>query len=117
MSKSANVTLAGKTYEIHRLPAMKAIVWRKSAQELMDKFPKLAEAYQQETDNVVASGVEVLRMANGLVESLVEIVMNADPNLDADKDFILGNAFDEEFIKAFETILVLNFPLSTLAQA
>jgi len=115
--RTAKIVLAGKEYEIRRLPAVRAIAWRKAAQELLDVFPALADAYQQETANVVAAGVDLFRQASGIVESLIEVVLSADVTLNADRERILETADDEEFLEAFQQALLLNTPLSSLAQA
>lgn len=110
--RSATVVLAGKAYTVQRLPAMRAIQWRKRAQQLLDAFPAIQEIYERETENLVKASAEVYRAANGAVEALVEVVLDADPGLAADRDFILDNAMEDEFLTAFQGVMLLNAPLS-----
>jgi hypothetical protein len=115
--REIEVVLAGQRYTVRRMPAMRAVSWRKCAQGLLERFPSLVDAYNAETENVMASGLEMMKGANGIVEALIEVVISADPALEADREHILANGYEEEFMEGFQSLLMLNSPLSDLAKA
>jgi hypothetical protein len=114
MTKSAEITLAGQVYTVRRLPVRPALAWRKQAEAMLSALPQLGELFGAETDNVVASGLKVFSVADGLIEQLIDLVFSGSPELMAQRDAILETLDDGELFEAFQTLLVLNLPLASV---
>lgn len=114
MTKSAEITLAGRVYAVRRLPVRPAMAWRKRAETLLSALPQLAEKFGAETDNVVQTGLDVFGVADELINQLIELVFSGSPELAAHKDEILETLDDGDLFEAFQTLLVLNLPLASV---
>ena len=113
--RTTTVKLGGKEYEVQRLPAMRAIAWRKQASALLDRFPSLIKVYDGETINTVQASADLFRTASGVVEELIECVLASDSALEADRVLLLEAAYEDEFLEAFQRVMLLNAPLSGMA--
>lgn len=113
--RTATVTFAGKQYEVKRLPVIQAVAWRKKAEALLEAFPALAEMYNQEAENTVKASLEVFKASNDVIEQLIDVVFSADGALANDKSKILEVIDDSELLEAFQTIMLCNAPLASMA--
>jgi hypothetical protein len=111
------VALGGQLYPVRRMPAMKAIAWRKRAAPIVDTLQDLAEKYGASGDNLIGMAGALLHAADGLMGEMIEVVIVAGPELEADRKHIEEAAFEEEYLEAFQSILLLNAPLAGAAHS
>lgn len=115
MSRTVSLKLGGEEYEAERLPAMRAVAWRKRAEQLLSKFPQLATLYDAQSENMVTGMLAVLKGADEIVPELVEVVLAGLDLSPDEREDIYATAFEEEFMEGLQRLLLLNAPLSALA--
>jgi hypothetical protein len=111
------VALGGQIYTVRRMPTARAVAWRKRANAIVEALPAIAEQYAAEGDDLVKSAGKLLGVASDTVEAMMHLVIDADVRLQADKEHILDSAFDDEYLEAFQSILLLNAPLAGAAHS
>jgi hypothetical protein len=116
--RAATITLGGSRYPIERLPIRKAQAWRARAEGLLAGLPELRRLYASEADDaadLVEASLRLYAAAGSVVEELIEVVLTGSPVLEAARDWILDQAYEEEFLEGLQTLLLLNAPLAGLA--
>lgn len=120
MAQTVTVTLGGRTYTIRRQPIGPAARWR---QKLAGPFAQVASTLANwkeiELSKVedVASLLQVVGVPLiGSVDLVVELLFEYAPELQADRERIEAEAFDDEALAAFVEVLKLAYPFSQLAQ-
>jgi len=116
--RTVTIVLGGASWTVARLPALRAIAWRKGAEGLLEELPALAKLYDTETQSqadLVAAALVMYREAGAVVERIIESVLTASDELVLRRDEILETATEEELLAAFQTLLLLNAPLAGLA--
>lgn len=111
------IALGGQLYTVRRMPSARAIAWRKRANAIVEALPGIAAEYEQESDDLLKAAGRLLTVADAVMAEMIEVVLDADLALQADKQHILDTAFDEEYLEAFQGILLLNSPLAGAAHS
>lgn len=111
------VALGGQIYPVRRMPAVRAIAWRKRATPIVDRLQGITEKYAASGDNLVAMAGALLHEADGFMEEMIEVVLAAGPEIERDREHILDTAFEEEYLEAFQQVLLLNAPLAGAAHS
>jgi hypothetical protein len=133
MPKTVDVTLGGRAYVLSEKTMGVTIKWREAlrASSVMRMFDSLDDALAQIAadvaaltgggDNAAAAGVAGIRLATvapailqGLTHSIDDVIgllYDYSPELKADEEWLLENAYDSEAIAAFIEVLKLNFPI------
>lgn len=136
MPKTSKVKLGGREYILSEKVMGVSRAWREKLREsdVMKVFSSLDEALASLVNAVnglgsnagegqvtLTAGLNIATVApvivRGLVNSIDEVIdllFDYSPELKADEEWLLDNAYDEEAINAFIEVLKLNFPISAL---
>lgn len=133
--KTVTVKLGGKEYSIAQKPMGQMVKWRKRLGEsrtmlifqtldhVVAQFTSIAQDAQEggvaNVDLGQALGLTRILPAivEGLLNSIDEVwalVFEYAPDIAKDREWLEENAYDEEGIEAFRSILSLAFPISAL---
>lgn len=118
---SATVTLGGVEYTINELPARKNSQWRQGFEERLGPILNLVEqagagAAISTSDDLMRIAHQVGRVLVKAPDTLIDLIFDYAPNLDAARELILDAAYDSELIGAFQAILGLAYPFGGLAR-
>lgn len=116
--RTVTIVLGGASWTVARMPALRAIAWRRGAEQLLADMPALAKLYDTETKSqseLIEASLLMYREAGAVVERMIEVVLGASDELTQRRDLILDSATEEELLAAFQTLLLLNAPLAGLA--
>ena len=129
--KSISVQLAGKTYEVHKLPIKANRAWRQKFDEPIGKLLGAARAikaisseeFENGNEMLKVVGVTLLRHADEIVGVLLEsvdlitdAVFAYSPVLLADRENIEDHGYDEEIARAFLEVMKLAYPFSSMIE-
>ena len=117
--RNVTIVLGGRSFVVARLPALRAIAWRKGAEALLEELRGLIKLYDRESQTpaeLVEASLVLYRQAGAVVEQVIEVVLGASDELTLQRDAILDTAAEDELMLAFQTLLLLNAPLAGLAQ-
>ena len=113
--KQATITLAGIDYEIRELPVRKNREWRQKLEQVLQPLIDVAEAaptIQVSTDNlkgVIDAVRPLIDAALGSTDILIDMVFAYVPNLEREREAIEAEAYDSEFVAAFQTCMGLAY--------
>ena len=120
MPKTTKITLAGREYTIRELTSRRNAGWRK---KLAEPFGALVTRIEAAGETDITSPRELVSLiretAGTLLESpdlLAELLFDYAPELAADRERILEEAFDSELMTAFVEVLKLAFPFGSLVE-
>jgi hypothetical protein len=128
MPKTSKVTVGGREYIVSEKYAGIAEKWRKHLREssVYRTFLSIDGAIEQITyiideglDNLKANRVTALAqtvplVVMALVDSMDEInslIFDYIPEMEADHDWIMENAYNSELVDVFVEVLKINFPI------
>lgn len=117
------VELGGRTYTILELPTRKNEAWREGLEEILDpligvlKGVSGLEVTGSNLAEVMPSAEMIAKVAMKSPELVRDLVLSYSPDLDNERDRLLDEAYDSEFVAAFTKILGLAYPFGGLAQA
>lgn len=136
MLKQATVVLGGRNYTVSQKVMGVHLRWRETLRQcsvyrifesLDGALLQIQQSATQIGDDLSngsinwAAGIHFAAIApavvHGLVNSIDEIhalVFDYSPEIKADKDWLMENAYDEEMIAVFVEILKLHFPILAL---
>lgn len=113
--KLITITLGGKTFEVRQLTIKADAVWREKAKPVIEPVAELAIA----AGNVRPTPDQLTRLAftSSLFvdpQATLDLVLAYDPALEAQREWIEGNAYSEE---ALQALLALFFGMSPLMKS
>lgn len=131
MPKTTKVLVGGRDYALSEKVAGVMLEWRKHLREsgVMLIFQQLDQVVMQVVtiieggwENIEAEQVVPLArilpvFVNGLTNSIddvLELLFDYSPEMAADREWLLANAYNSEFIAAFIEVLKLNYPTTAL---
>lgn len=114
------VQLGGLSYEIVELNARKNAGWRKELERRLAPLLGIVEQAgagmelrtNEDLMKVVGQVAQLLVTAPDL---LIELLFAYAPDLAANQEVIMANAYDSELIPAFTTVLGMAYPFGSLA--
>lgn len=115
MSKGISLSLGGVLTEARRLPALRAVEWRKQAAALLETFPAVRALYDEAAPNLVEGMLAVYVGADGAVEHLIAVVLGGLDLAATDEETVRANVYEEELVEGLSKLLVLNAPFPALA--
>jgi hypothetical protein len=114
--KTANITIAGKSYTIKELPIRKSVEWRKMVanewSELAASLTNAGATSLTDMSAVTAAVQKITEKLFGSVEIATNLLFAYAPELAADRDHIEMNGYESEIIDAFVEVIALAFPFS-----
>ncbi len=136
MPKQAKVHLGGREYIISEKVMGVSLKWREKlrASRAMAVFESLDGAIEQLVGIVgdmadaqvdgrmaMAAGISFAAVAPSIVRGLswsidevIDLLLDYSPELQADHEWLLENAYNDELVGAFLEVLKLNFPITAL---
>ena len=123
------VTLGGRRYEIARKHIKEAAAWREKFKNefgLMIGVFEIAQTYTAKNESIGQSMEKMgLGEAAGIAKNFTSLFLNSmdtvlamvysyAPSLEADKDYIESNAYDEDIVDIFIKILLMAYPAGKL---
>lgn len=118
MPRNKIVTLAGQQYSVEQLPMRANKEWRESLTEPVNKIVALLQNYK---DIEINSGADIVGMVVvvkdvlfGGMDMLLDALFAYSPTLQADRERIETEAYDDEAIAALGVVLGLAYPLDRL---
>lgn len=120
MANKRTVTMGGRDYEIHELPARKNAGWRK---ELMRRVEPLLGIIEQAgaglelrtNDDLMAVLGQATKLLVAAPDLLIEMLLLYSPTLAAHEELIMNEAYDSELMPAFAAVLGMAYPFESLA--
>jgi hypothetical protein len=115
---NTTVTIGGVDYEIRPKNIRQSRAWREQFQAVI--APIITALRVQEVKlndlNAFADIFEAVRaQIIGAPEILFDMVCSYCPDIEADRERIENEAFDDEIVRAFVAVLKVVFPLGSLA--
>ncbi len=117
------ITIAKREYDLSELPALDNSEWRQS---LTEQYGTLIQQLMSATDTQYDTPDGLAKLGNlggalvvklgGSIEDLRDRVIAYSPDLQRDRDYILKNGYDSEFLKAFVEVIKLAYPFGGLSQ-
>ena len=117
------VELGNKTYTVKELPTRKNEAWREGLEGILDPLiGVLAGVADIEVDaanlgELIPSAKVVAQVAMKSPETVRDLVLSYSPALESDRDRLLDEAYDSEFVGAFTQIIGLAYPFGGMVQA
>jgi hypothetical protein len=119
--KSVEIELAGKQYVIQELPSRKNQAWRETLRgefgELVDVLMRAPGIEVSSAGGMAAVGQLMQIMVakvTGAIDILRDRLIDYSPKLQADREHLLENGYDSEFMSAFVEVLRLAFPFGSV---
>lgn len=114
------VVLGGKSYTICELPARKNAGWRKGLERQLQPIMSIVEQAGaglelRNSDDLLKVVGQVSQLLVTAPDLLIDLLFSYVPELDADREALLDNAYDSELIAAFTTVLGMAYPFGSLA--
>lgn len=121
--RTVDIELGNIEYQIAELPTRKNEQWRQELETVLD--PLLAvfgemsgvEVTGDNLAELIPSAELVAKVAMKSPDTIREMVFKYSPVLDKDREQLLDNAYDSEFVEAFTAILGLAYPFGGLVRA
>lgn len=106
------ITLGGHEFTIYELTLRKSQNWRIQANELLTQFTGINEFT---TDTEYMQNLQ--RFLGSSLDTVLELVFAYSPQLEAEREWILDNAYEHEIISAFRAIFQFAYPVDFLARS
>lgn len=118
MPREFEIELGGKTFTIRQLPTGQADIWRQAVEQpLTEIVEQVATASEIDLSELGQSMAFIKAISTRLVNSpstIRALLLVYSPELQAEADFILENAYDDEIFEAFAEVLARVYPFGTL---
>jgi hypothetical protein len=118
MPRTITVELAGQTYSIEALPIRQSKQWR---EKLAGPFSELTAILGGAAEINLTSGKDIAALVQtlsgtliGSLDLLLDLLFDYAPTLEADRERIEAQAFDDEALHAFTEVLKLVYPFGEL---
>lgn len=111
--RETEIILGESVFVVRRMPATRAIAWRKRSQPILEQLVALEEKYKTEQNSLYKAGLLVLAEADGLVEAMLDAVLECDASLKTDPE-LRDRVYEEELLEAFGAVVALNAPLASM---
>lgn len=112
--KQATIQLGGREYTLGELPLRQATAWRQRLSALFGgAAQQVAQLPETQIDNAQDLGNLLSTLKGMLVESVdlaFELLVAYSPALEADREFLLDNAYPSEVLDGFWEAMKLAFP-------
>lgn len=112
------VTLAGREYKMAELPLRKNAAWRQLLGAELEQWGQLLGQTNEVDLNNLSGVLPVLRRAGDMVlqspERIADLVFAYCPDIAAERETILDNAYESELVEAFSACVKLAFPFGKL---
>jgi len=130
--QTVKITLAGKTYEVQKLPIRANREWRKKFDEPIGKLLGAAKAvsdlskqeWKDSREMFAAIGLalaahvdEIVHVLLGSMDLITQAVFDYSPMLKKEQAFIEEHGFDEEMVRAFVEVVQLAYPFSPVIKS
>ncbi len=113
MPKTTRITLAGQEYTVQELPSRKNAEWRAQVDaalsgisDVLGKSTRLT-SLQEAVDSVRA-------LLLGGAGTILELIYDYAPDVDADRERIEAEVYDSEVMAAFVEVCTLAYPFGSL---
>lgn len=117
------VTIASREYEIEERLSLANAEWRKS---LVDQYGTFIHDLLRASETKVSTPEGMAQLSNlvgelvtrlgGSIEDLRDRVIDYSPVLQRDRDYLVENGYDSEFLGAFMGVVKLAYPFGGLSQ-
>lgn len=120
--KTISVKFGKKAYKIQERPTRANEAWRAELEEQLDPIIDILKGLAREelsvenVDSLAAPVEQVTRIAMGSPVKIRNLVIQYSDDLEADRDWLLDNAYDSEFVEAFLKVLGLAYPFGGMAK-
>jgi len=130
--QTVKITLAGKTYDVQKLPIRQNREWRQKFDEPIGKLLGAAKAVGQLSKQewkdtremmstvgiVLATHVDdIVRVLLDSMDLITQAVFDYSPVLKREKHLIEEHGFDDEMVRAFVEVVQLAYPFSPVIKS
>lgn len=116
MPRTKSITLGGQTYEIAQLPMRENRLWRDTLAAPVTNLLALLEGNRELEIGSVSDLAQIVGLAKTLLLGSMDILLDAlfaySPTLQADRERIEAEAYDDEAIAALAEVVRLAYPLA-----
>lgn len=119
---TVKVRFGDRSYDVQELPTRLNELWRGELEEQLEPIIDIIKGLAREelsVDNVgnLAGPVEqVTKIAMGSPVTIREMALSYSEELEADREWLLDNSYDSEFVEAFIKILGLAYPFGGMVK-
>ncbi|NNJ10589.1 hypothetical protein EKD04_009635 [Chloroflexales bacterium ZM16-3] len=118
MSRILSLVLAERTYEVPMAPIQRAKAWRTQLKKpLADLMTLVSTDLTVELNSVkdlITLGEKLIPVLMDAPEIMFNLLLAYAPALKAEQAYLEANAYDDELVTAFLTVLKAAFPLDRL---